>query len=142
MFIKYRRVRDHCHYTRKHRGAAHNICNLRYKTLKEIPVVFYNGSVYDYHFIIIELAKESDRQFKYLVENTEKYITLSVPIKKQLDNGKTITYKLKFIDSFRFMLTSLSSLVNNLSDGHYDIIMINKLILGLALDTYQLKTIN
>ena len=136
MFIKYRRVRDHCHY------AAHNICNLRYKTLKEIPVVFYNGSVYDYHFIIKELANESDRQFKYFVENTEKYITLSVPIKKQLDNGKTITYKLKFIDSFRFMLTLLSSLVNNLSDGHYDIIMINELILGLALDTYQLKTIN
>ena len=45
MFIKYRRVRDHCHYTGKCRGAAHNICNLRYKTLKEIPVVFHNGSV-------------------------------------------------------------------------------------------------
>ena len=42
-------------------------------------------------------------------------ITFSVPIKKELDNGKTITYKLKFIDSFRFMPTSLSSLVHNLS---------------------------
>ena len=42
MFIKYRRVRDHCHYAGKHRGAAHNICNLRYKTLTEIPVVFHN----------------------------------------------------------------------------------------------------
>ena len=45
-----------------------------------------------------------------------KYITFSVPIKKELDNGKTITYKLKFIDSFRFMSTSLSSLVDNLSE--------------------------
>ena len=36
---------------------------------------------------------------------------------KKLDNGKTITYKSKFIDSFRFLSTSLSSLVNNLSDG-------------------------
>ena len=39
-----------------------------------------------------------------------------VKINKELDNGKTITYKLKFIDSFRFMSTSLSSLVDNLSE--------------------------
>ena len=51
-FIKYRRVRDHCHCTGKYRCAAHNTRNLRYKTLKEIPVIFHNGSVYDYHFII------------------------------------------------------------------------------------------
>ena len=45
----------------------------------------------------------------------EKYITFSVPIKKKCDNGKTIAYKLKFIDSFRFMATSLSELVDNTS---------------------------
>ena len=45
----------------------------------------------------------------------KKYITFSVPIKKVLDNGKSITYKIKFIDSFRFMLSSLSSLVDNLA---------------------------
>ena len=39
-----------------------------------------------------------------------------VPIKKELDNGKTVTYKLKFISSFRFMLTSLLKLVDNLSE--------------------------
>ena len=49
-------------------------------------------------------------------ENTEKYITFSVPIKKEIHNGKTVTYKLKIIDSFRFMSTSLSKLVNNLSE--------------------------
>ena len=52
-----------------------------------------------------------------LGETAEKYITFSVPIKKQLDNGKIVTYKLKFIDSFRFMSTSLSIVVNNLSEG-------------------------
>ena len=45
--------------------------------------------------------------------------SFSVPISKELDNGKTITYKLKFIDSFRFMSTSLSSLVDNLSEKLY-----------------------
>ena len=113
---KYQRVRDHCHYTRKFRWAAHSICNLRYKTPKEIPVVFHNGSTYDYHFIIKQLAKEFDSQFECLGENTEKYITFSVPIKKELDNGKIITYKLRFIDSFRFMSISLSKLVDNLSE--------------------------
>ena len=45
-----------------------------------------------------------------------KYFTFSVPIKKKLDNNKTIMYRLKFIDSFRFMSTSLSSLVDSLSE--------------------------
>ena len=55
---KYREVRDHCHYTRKYRGATYNICNLKYSVPKNIPIVFHNGSTYDYHFIIKELAEE------------------------------------------------------------------------------------
>ena len=54
---------DPCHYTGKYRGAAHDICNLRYKTPKKITVAFDNGSTYDYYFIIKELAKEFDGQF-------------------------------------------------------------------------------
>ena len=73
-------------------------------------------STYDYHFIINKPAKEFDAQLEYFRENTEKCITFSVPISQELDNGKTITYKLKFIDSFRFMSTSLASLVNNLPE--------------------------
>ena len=51
-FELYRKVRDHCHYTGKFRGVAHNICNLRYKVPREIPAVFHKGSTYDYHPII------------------------------------------------------------------------------------------
>ena len=40
---KYHKVMDHCHYTGKYIGTAHNIFNLKYKTSKEIPVVFHNG---------------------------------------------------------------------------------------------------
>ena len=55
---KHYKVRDHCHFTGKYRGAAHNICNLRYKIPKEIPIVLHNDSTYDYHFIIKELVIE------------------------------------------------------------------------------------
>ena len=48
-----------------------------------------------------------------------KYITFSVLLKKENDNGEIITYKLKFINSYRFMQTSISNLVDNLS-GVYD----------------------
>ena len=44
-----------------------------------------------------------------------KYITFSVPIKKKCDDSKTMTYKLRFIDSFRFLSPSLSQLFNNMS---------------------------
>ena len=101
------KAREHRHYTGKYRGAAHNSCNLNYIILNEIPIVFHNGSTYDYHFIIEQLAKKFKGKIDCLGENTEKYIIFSVPIKKELNNNKTITYKLKFIDSFRFMSTSL-----------------------------------
>ena len=69
---KHYKVRDHCHCTGKYRGAAHNICNLRYKIPKEIPIVFHNGSTYDYHFIIKELVKEFHGNVECLGENNEK----------------------------------------------------------------------
>ena len=76
-----KKVRDHCHYTGKFRGAAHSICNLKYKVPQEIPVKIHNGSKYHYHFIIKELAEEFKGEFECLGENTEKCISFSVPIK-------------------------------------------------------------
>ena len=60
------------------------------QNIKKISLVFHNGS-YDYHFIINELAKEFEGKCECFGENTEKYITLSVPIKEGLYNSKTIT---------------------------------------------------
>ena len=112
------KVRDYCYFTGRYRGAAHNDCNLRHKIPKNIPIVFHNGSMHGYHFLIKELAEEFDGNFECLVENMEKYITFSVPIKKRIENkNMNITYRLKFINSFRFMSTSLSKLVDNLTDG-------------------------
>ena len=49
---KYRKVRDHFHYTGGYRGAAHRICNLKDSVPKKIPIAFHNGSNYNYHFVI------------------------------------------------------------------------------------------
>ena len=115
---KYWKVRDYCYYSGKYKGAAHNICKLKHEIPKEIPIVFHNGSSYDYHFIIRELRREFEGGFECLGENTEKYISFSVPIKKE---SKNITSTYKLIDSYRFMATSLSKLVDNLTEdihGH------------------------
>ena len=47
----YQKVRDHCYFAGKYRGAAHSICNLKFNVPNEIPVVFHNRSNYDYRFI-------------------------------------------------------------------------------------------
>ena len=66
--------------------------------------------------------KEFEGNFECLGENTEKYLTFSVPINKKIENKDIeITYKIKLIDSFRYMATSLSNLVDNLTeDIHSD----------------------
>ena len=79
-----------------------------------------NGSTYDYHFIIRELAKQFKGNMECMGENMEKYIIFKVLLKCYNsintinENGKPIIYKLKFIDSYRFMATSLSNLADNL----------------------------
>ena len=49
------------------------------------------------------------------MEKIWKNVSFSAPIKKNCDDGKTITYKLSFIDIFGFMPTSLSEVVDNMS---------------------------
>ena len=91
-----RKVRDHCHYAGKYRGAAHIKCNLNYKIVKEIPVLFHNGFVYDYHFIIKYLARESKGNSECLGENTKKCISFTVPFKKVINDNK-IKYKIRTV---------------------------------------------
>ena len=136
---QYHKVRDHCHYTGKFRGAAHSICNLRYKTPKKISLVFHNGSSYDYHFIINQLAKEFKGQIKWLGENIEKYITFSVPIKKDLIMVKQLGTNqslLVALDSCRPLYQVL--LIIYLKN----VIVIRVKIVNLYLTICQSKTMN
>ena len=114
-----KKVKDHCYIIGKFRGPAHSICNLNYKDQKEIPVVIHNAT-YDTHFIINQLATEFKGELNCIGDNMEKYITFSVTIKNEVINNnsdkKIITYKLKFIDRYRFMQDSLSNLVDNTSE--------------------------
>ena len=132
---QYCQVRDRCHFTSKYRGAAHSIYNLQFVKHKEIPEVFYNGTVlsslkYDHHFIITELVKAFGEEFSCLGENMEKYITFPVPVGKETKRigkrvkeikQKIIFYRLQFLDSVRLMATSLLNLVDNLAEEFINI---------------------
>ena len=61
-----------------------SICNLKYSVPKIIPIVSLNGSSYDYHFIIKELGEEFKIQISSSEENTEKSITFTVPVEKEV----------------------------------------------------------
>ena len=56
---------------------------LKYSVPKKIPIAFHNGSNYDCHFAIKELAEKFKKQFTCLGESTEKYITFTVPVEKE-----------------------------------------------------------
>ena len=64
----------------------HRICDLKLNVANEIPVVFHNGSKHDYHFLIKELANESEDPFECIGENNGIYKRFSVPIKKEVIN--------------------------------------------------------
>ena len=116
-----RKVRDHFHYSGICRGEAHSLCNLQYKIPSYIPVVFHNLSGYDAHMFIKELANCGSK-VGVITKNKEDYISfsISVEIDKYIKNGeeRSKEIELRFIDSFKFMSSSLDSLVNNLVRGN------------------------
>lgn len=104
---------DHCHLTGKIRGRTHRTCNILYSLPKFIPVVFHNLSGYDSHLFIKQLAKSGTGSIHCIPHNKKKYISFNEKIGK---------YSLRFIDSFKFMSTSLQKLVNNLQPNQFKIL--------------------
>ena len=114
------RVRDHCHYTGRYRGAAHNSCNLKYRKPESVPVFFHNLTGYDSHLFIKKLGSSNEKEnIECIPNNEEKYITFTKNIivgqyTNKKEEVKDKTFKIVFKDSLKFMSSSLGVLVNNL----------------------------
>ena len=98
---KYKKVRDHCHFTGKYRGCAHSICNLNFcNRYFKIPVFFHNMKNYDGHLIIQNAEKLSNKKkIDVIAQNSEKFINIGFD-------------SLSVKDSFSFITASLDKLVS------------------------------
>ena len=120
-----KKVRDHCHYTGRYRGAAHNKCNLNYSKPKDVPVFFHNLSGYDSHLFIRSLASPNPKEYiECIPNNEEKYITFTKnKIVGQYTNKKgevkDKTFKIVFKDSLKSIRSSVEALANNLPEDGF-----------------------
>ena len=109
------KVRDHDHLTGKYRGAAHNICNINCKQRSSsfVPIFFHNFSGYDCHLIFEELLTEA-----YTIGQqscNQNYNPTIIP--KSLENFVSVQVGcLRFLDSYRFLSSSLDKLVKSLDN--------------------------
>ena len=112
-------VRDHDHLTGKFRGAAHSQCNLQYTLPKSVPVIFHNVSGYDSHFFIKQFDK-SKGNINCIPNNEEKHTSSSKKV--LLDDVEDIyenRIEIRYMDSFKFMASSIDSLSKNLSKEQF-----------------------
>ena len=117
-----RNVRNHYHYTGLYRGDAYNDRKLKYRIPDHMTIVFHNLSGYDAHLFIKELQKRLNKNdIGGIAENKEKYISFTVKINVKLAgvSKEDVTevlknIQLRFIDSCRFMASSLDKLASNL----------------------------
>ena len=105
------KVRDHDHLTGKYRGAAHNKCNLncKKKSSSFVPIFFHNFSGYDCHLIFEKFLTQAYKmgcEPKIIPKSMENYVSVQVGC-------------LKFLDSYRFLSSSLQKLITSLNDFPY-----------------------
>jgi len=134
------KVLDHDHITGAYRGASHNSCNLLAKTPIFIPVLFHNGSGYDYKFLVRELGKWPG-DISVIPNNQEKFISFSKQViipapeeeeEEEQEEEEEVEYStttkkkkyiwLRFLDSFRFLQASLDSVVQTLERDDFNIL--------------------
>ena len=126
------KVRDHCHYTGKYRGPAHNACNAcKLKKDKIITVGFHNGTNYDFHLFVKDLGA-IDGRIQVIARNSEKYISVTkfvcVGEHEILDEKtkkpvvKKDFWQLRFIDTCGILKGRLEDLVKNLPEDEFKIL--------------------
>ena len=119
-----RKVRDHCHFSGKFRGAAHSLCNFKFQRPKFTPVFFHNLQNYDAHLFVRALGTLDEvLEVTCIPNNEEKYISVSLKFelkkeRREVAEGEwkefVVKHEIRFLDSFKFTLAGLSSLVENL----------------------------
>ena len=112
------RVRDHCHLTGKYRGAAH-----RMRTPEFVPVLFHNLEGYDSHLFIKSLGLSGEK-IRCIPKTDEKYISFSKDAVMGTvidEEGKKheLTLEIRFLDSLKFTIKSLDSLVKGLGPDQF-----------------------
>ena len=124
---KIEKVRDHCHITGKYRGAACCSCNLRMRIPKFVPVIFHNLENYDSHLFIKNLGVTSG-DVNCIPKTEEKYISFLKKIvignyfNKKLGKYVDDKVEIRFIDSFKFMASSLEKLGKNVNPNELNIL--------------------
>jgi hypothetical protein len=112
------KVRDHDHLTGDYRGAAHSNCNLNYQIPNFVPVFFHNLN-YDSHLFVKQLAQNNE-EIDVIPVNKEKYISFGKRLLvDEITVGgarKNVYMSIRFLDSFRFLSSSLAKLADTLSD--------------------------
>ena len=113
---KDKKVRDHCHFSGKYRGASHQKCNALFRKPKFVPVKFHNLSGYDAHLFVKNLNTMGESDIDCIPNTEEKYISFSKSI---FDDEKKFKYKIRFMDSFRFLPASIDKLAGNLEPNQF-----------------------
>ena len=107
------KVGNHCHLTCKYRGPAHCKCNINVtqKQSNFIPIEFHNFSNYDCHLFFKKLNDKMNDKVKrrYIPKTSEEYISVKLGC-------------IRFIDSYRFLSSSLDSLVKTLDNDDFKIL--------------------
>ena len=101
------KIRDYCHLSGKYRGPAHNSCNISVKQrqINFIPFIFQNFSNYDCYMFFKKLVIKNNDKIKFdkKPKTNEEYIS--------------VTYGcIRFVDTYKFLSSSLDSLVKTLVD--------------------------
>ena len=118
------KVRDHCHFTGEYCGAAHLDCNLKCRKPLIFPVIFHNLQNYDSNLFIKQLPEVSG-DLSCIPSTEEKYISFSKKIKvveyfsRKMGKPFPIKFEIRFIDSYKFLETSLANLVSNLQPSDF-----------------------
>ena len=120
------KVRDHCHYTGRYRGPAHNSCNLKYRKQNNISVFFHNLAGYDSHLFIKKLGF-TEGKIDCIPNNEQKYISFTKTIKvgkytNKKGEEKDKTFKIVFKDSLKFLAASIDVLVSNTPKDNFKIV--------------------